>query len=186
MDRHCGRSGRRRGDAAGSRLTGRLAGTIILSARHAGLSARCFPAGSISRTARPASGGNAHGGRHGSAISAALGEHWIPPSAPRVWSAWGYLVVFGSIIAFSAYRFLVERVVAHAGGDLRLRQSARGTVCGLVAGRETFSQRPVRVADCAHRCRAACLDELTRQCPGADAEESGGGEPRLGALSQGF
>ncbi len=27
-----------------------------------------------------------------------------------MWAAWGYLVVFGSLIAFSAYRYLVDRV----------------------------------------------------------------------------
>lgn len=42
-------------------------------------------------------------------VSAALGETWSLPSSPAVWWAWAYLVVFGSLIAFSAYRFLVER-----------------------------------------------------------------------------
>ena len=42
-------------------------------------------------------------------LSAVLGEHWTVPTAPRVWWAWGYLVVFGSLIAFSAYRYVVER-----------------------------------------------------------------------------
>ena len=31
------------------------------------------------------------------------------PRTPAVWWAWVYLVVFGSLIAFSAYRVLVER-----------------------------------------------------------------------------
>ena len=43
-------------------------------------------------------------------VTAVLGEHWILPHSPRVWWAWAYLVVFGSMVAFSAYRFLVERV----------------------------------------------------------------------------
>jgi len=46
----------------------------------------------------------------GLAVSAAFGEHWHLPRAPRVWGAWAYLVVFGSLIAFSAYRYLVDRV----------------------------------------------------------------------------
>jgi drug/metabolite transporter (DMT)-like permease len=44
------------------------------------------------------------------AVSAALGEHWMLPHSPRLWWAWAYLVLFGSMVAFSAYRFLVERV----------------------------------------------------------------------------
>src|SRR6266853_1458396 len=43
-------------------------------------------------------------------LSVLLGEHWTLPHSPRVWWAWSYLVVFGSVIAFSAYRFVVERV----------------------------------------------------------------------------
>ncbi len=39
-----------------------------------------------------------------------LGEKWTLPETARVWWAWGYLVVFGSLLAFSAYRFLVDRV----------------------------------------------------------------------------
>ena len=43
-------------------------------------------------------------------VSAAFGEHWALPHTARVWGAWAYLVVFGSLIAFSAYRYLVDRV----------------------------------------------------------------------------
>lgn len=42
--------------------------------------------------------------------SAALGEHWRAPRDPQVWWAWSYLVVFGSLIGFSSFRYLVERV----------------------------------------------------------------------------
>jgi drug/metabolite transporter (DMT)-like permease len=49
------------------------------------------------------------GGLVGLAISAAIGERWILPDSDAVWWAWGYLVVFGSLIAFSAYRTLIER-----------------------------------------------------------------------------
>ncbi|HEV7715443.1 MAG TPA: EamA family transporter, partial [Steroidobacteraceae bacterium] len=38
------------------------------------------------------------------------GESWVLPKSPQVWWSWAYLVTFGSLIAFSAYRFLVERV----------------------------------------------------------------------------
>jgi drug/metabolite transporter (DMT)-like permease len=43
-------------------------------------------------------------------VSAAFGEQWHLPTTNEVWAAWGYLVVFGSLIAFSAYRYLVDRV----------------------------------------------------------------------------
>jgi drug/metabolite transporter (DMT)-like permease len=43
-------------------------------------------------------------------VSLLLGEEWTLPETARVWWAWGYLIVFGSLIAFSAYRFLVDRV----------------------------------------------------------------------------
>ena len=44
-------------------------------------------------------------------VSAVLGEHWtLQHYSARVLWAWAYLVVFGSLIGFSAYRFLVERV----------------------------------------------------------------------------
>jgi drug/metabolite transporter (DMT)-like permease len=43
-------------------------------------------------------------------VSLLLGESWTVPETARVWWAWVYLVVFGSLLAFSAYRFLVDRV----------------------------------------------------------------------------
>lgn len=43
-------------------------------------------------------------------ISAALGEHWTVAATSNAWLAWSYLVVFGSLIAFSAYMYLVRTV----------------------------------------------------------------------------
>jgi drug/metabolite transporter (DMT)-like permease len=43
-------------------------------------------------------------------VSAILGEHWAVPHSAHVVGAWLYLVVFGSMIAFSAYRYVVEHV----------------------------------------------------------------------------
>jgi len=48
------------------------------------------------------------GGLVALAISAAIGESWALPDSAPVWWAWAYLVVFGSLIAFSAYRTLIE------------------------------------------------------------------------------
>ncbi len=44
------------------------------------------------------------------ALSLALGEQFAPPPQPLALAAWAYLVVFGSIVAFGAYLYLL----AHA------------------------------------------------------------------------
>jgi drug/metabolite transporter (DMT)-like permease len=51
-------------------------------------------------------------GLAGFIISALAHESWSFAGAIRPWAAWGYLVIFGSLIGFSAFRFLVERVSA--------------------------------------------------------------------------
>lgn len=43
-------------------------------------------------------------------LSAATGEHWQGTATPQAWLAWGYLVVAGSLIAFSAYMYLLAKV----------------------------------------------------------------------------
>jgi drug/metabolite transporter (DMT)-like permease len=73
------------------------------------------------------------------AVSAAAGEHWVLPSAPRVWGAWVYLVIFGSIIAFSAYRFLVERVSPTLAATYAYVNPPVGLCVGWWLGGETFS-----------------------------------------------
>ena len=78
-------------------------------------------------------------GLMGLAISAALGEHWTIPSAPRIWWAWGYLVVFGSLIAFSAYRFVVERVSPSLASTYAYVNPPVALVVGWWLGHETFS-----------------------------------------------
>src|SRR3984957_17617871 len=78
-------------------------------------------------------------GLMGLVISAALGEHWTIPAAPRIWWAWGYLVVFGSLIAFSAYRFVVERVSASLAATYAYVNPPVGLVVGWWLGKETFS-----------------------------------------------
>ena len=42
-------------------------------------------------------------------ISFALGETWLMPNA-NAWWVWLYLVVAGSMIGYSAYTFLLEKV----------------------------------------------------------------------------
>jgi drug/metabolite transporter (DMT)-like permease len=78
-------------------------------------------------------------GLMGLVVSAALGEHWSIPQAPHVWWAWGYLVVFGSLIAFSAYRFVVERVSPSLAATYAYVNPPVALVVGSWLGNETFS-----------------------------------------------
>jgi drug/metabolite transporter (DMT)-like permease len=78
-------------------------------------------------------------GLMGLVVSAALGEHWSIPSAPRIWWAWGYLVVFGSLIAFSAYRFVVERVSPSLAATYAYVNPPVALVVGWWLGDEAFS-----------------------------------------------
>ena len=72
-------------------------------------------------------------------LSAALGEHWTVPHSPRVWWAWLYLVVFGSLIAFSAYRFVVERVSPTLAATYAYINPPVALFVGWWLGNETFS-----------------------------------------------
>jgi drug/metabolite transporter (DMT)-like permease len=78
-------------------------------------------------------------GLMGLIISAALGEHWTMPHVAHVWWAWGYLVVFGSLIAFSAYRFVVERVSASLAATYAYVNPPVALAVGWWLGNETFS-----------------------------------------------
>jgi drug/metabolite transporter (DMT)-like permease len=72
-------------------------------------------------------------------VSAAFGEHWTMPHTGRVWWAWGYLVVFGSLIGFSAYRFLVERVSSTLATTYAYVNPPVALLVGWWLGHESFS-----------------------------------------------
>jgi drug/metabolite transporter (DMT)-like permease len=72
-------------------------------------------------------------------VSVALGEHWALPHSPRVWWAWSYLVVFGSLIGFSAYRFLVERVSPTLAATYAYVNAPVALIVGWWLGNESFS-----------------------------------------------
>jgi len=72
-------------------------------------------------------------------VSAALGEDWNLPQTARVWSAWAYLVVFGSLIAFSAYRYLVERVSPTLAATYAYVNPPVALFVGWWLGAETFA-----------------------------------------------
>lgn len=73
------------------------------------------------------------------AVSAALGEHWTLPHSARVWEAWLYLVVFGSLIGFSAYRYVVERVSPTLASTYAYINPPVALFVGWALGHETFS-----------------------------------------------
>jgi drug/metabolite transporter (DMT)-like permease len=73
------------------------------------------------------------------AISAAFGESWVLPRAAPVWWAWAYLVVFGSLIAFSAYRLLVERASPTLASTYAYVNPPVALFVGWWLGDESFS-----------------------------------------------
>jgi drug/metabolite transporter (DMT)-like permease len=79
------------------------------------------------------------GGAIALVMSLAFGEHWALPTAAPVWWAWAYLVVFGSLIAFSAYRILVERVSPTLASTYAYVNPPVALLVGWVLGNETFS-----------------------------------------------
>jgi len=78
-------------------------------------------------------------GLMGLAVSAVMGEHWTISRVPQVWWAWGYLVVFGSLVAFSAYRFVVERVSPSLAATYAYVNPPVALIVGWWLGNETFS-----------------------------------------------
>jgi drug/metabolite transporter (DMT)-like permease len=72
-------------------------------------------------------------------VSAVLGEHWTLPHAPEIWWAWAYLVVFGSLIGFSAYRYVVERVSPTLAATYAYVNPPVALLVGWWLGNESFS-----------------------------------------------
>jgi drug/metabolite transporter (DMT)-like permease len=72
-------------------------------------------------------------------LSAALGEHWAVPTGSSFWWAWGYLVVFGSLIAFSAFRYVVERVAPTLAATYAYVNPPVALFVGWWLGHESFS-----------------------------------------------
>ncbi len=72
-------------------------------------------------------------------VSMVMGERWELPVSPRVWWAWVYLVLFGSVIAFSAYRFVVERVSPTLASTYAYVNPPVALFVGWWLGKESFS-----------------------------------------------
>ena len=72
-------------------------------------------------------------------ISAVRGESWHWPAQAGVWLAWLYLVVFGSLIAFSAYMLLLSRTSASLAASYSLVNPVVALILGVTVGAETVS-----------------------------------------------
>jgi drug/metabolite transporter (DMT)-like permease len=72
-------------------------------------------------------------------ISAVRGESWHWPTQTGVWLAWLYLVVFGSLIAFSAYMLLLARTSASLAASYSLVNPVVALVLGVTVGAEAVS-----------------------------------------------
>ncbi len=72
-------------------------------------------------------------------VSVMLGERWGLPHQPKIWWAWGYLVVFGSLIGFSAYRFVVEQVSPTLAATYAYVNPPVALIVGWWLGHESFS-----------------------------------------------
>jgi drug/metabolite transporter (DMT)-like permease len=79
------------------------------------------------------------GGLMALVMSAVFGERWVLPHSAEVWWAWAYLVVFGSLIAFSAYRFLVERASPTLASTYAYVNPPVALFVGWWLGNEKFS-----------------------------------------------
>lgn len=73
------------------------------------------------------------------ALSGALGEHWHLPHAARIWWAWSYLVVFGSLVGFSSFRYVVERVSPTLASSYAYVNPPVALLVGWGLGGESFS-----------------------------------------------
>jgi drug/metabolite transporter (DMT)-like permease len=75
------------------------------------------------------------------ALSALAGEPWTMPwdAAPKALAAWAYLVVAGSLVAFSAYMFLMAHVRPALAGSYAYVNPAVALGVGAWLGAETVA-----------------------------------------------
>lgn len=73
------------------------------------------------------------------AISLAVGEQWPRSVQPLALAAWGYLVVFGSLIAFSAYLYLLAHASAAVATSYAFVNPAIALGLGVLLGGERLT-----------------------------------------------
>jgi drug/metabolite transporter (DMT)-like permease len=72
-------------------------------------------------------------------MSGLRSESWHWPVQSGVWLAWWYLVVFGSLIAFSAYMLLLARTSATLAASYSLVNPVVALLLGVCLGGEAVS-----------------------------------------------
>ena len=72
-------------------------------------------------------------------MSGLRGEPWHWPIQTGVWLAWWYLVMFGSLIAFSAYMLLLARTTSSVAASYSLVNPVVALFLGVTLGGETVS-----------------------------------------------
>jgi drug/metabolite transporter (DMT)-like permease len=73
------------------------------------------------------------------AMSVLQGESWHWPTEASPWICWSYLVVFGTLIAFSAYMLLLERTSASVAASYSLVNPVVALLLGVIFGREVVT-----------------------------------------------
>lgn len=73
------------------------------------------------------------------AVSALAGESWHWPSPPSAWMAWLYLVVFGTLVAFSAYMLLLASTSSSVAASYSLANPLVALLLGVTVGGERIS-----------------------------------------------
>ena len=114
------------------------------------------------------------------ALSVLLGEHWTLLHSPRVWWAWGYLVIFGSVIAFSAYRFVVERVSPTLAATYAYVNPPVALLVGWWLGHESFSSNTLLGLPIV-LCAVALLAWVQSRKPAEEIRHPAGGRMRSAA-----
>ena len=80
------------------------------------------------------------GGGAALALAAALAGERLPVAVPiGAWLAWGYLVVFGSLIAFNAYMILLGRASAGIATSYTYVNPVIALLLGVAVGGEHVS-----------------------------------------------
>jgi drug/metabolite transporter (DMT)-like permease len=123
----------------------------------------------------------------GLAISIGLGEHPTQLPGPKALAAWLYLVVFGSLIAFSAYRYLVERVSPTLAATYAYVNPPVGLLVGWWLGNESFSPSlllglPIVLAAVALHAWIQMRAKATAQAAQPLARDAPGRAPRSRAV----
>jgi len=73
------------------------------------------------------------------AVSILGGESWRWPEISGAWLAWGYLVIFGSLIAFNAYMLLLARTSTSLAASYSLVNPMVALILGVSLGSETVT-----------------------------------------------